>query len=352
MGGMSSETPTTPEAGAGVQRDWQSTTLPHPYQARRSGCWQALLVAGLVGAGGLVALVVLVALLFGALIGACEGALDLDFPGCAESDERIVEAAYEGETAAVESELEQGTDPDQPDGSGRIALECAVQGGNVEITELLLEAGAEPTEDALDRAVGSRVIDLSNESRASDVQRRELTILLLEHGADPDGGPQGPSPLLFASWNGRADLVDLLLAHGADPDYGGRVSRFEILAARDGTFSDIAGPTQPDVPPGIVPSPQGDEVENVPPLVGAVWGGGTEIAATLLEAGADPDLAADEAFTAIFAAAVQGDRETVDLLRFYGADLTPEVRDGVATPAEAARAAGHKDIADLLDTAA
>jgi uncharacterized protein len=89
-------------------------------------------------------------------------------------------------------------------------------------------------------------------------------------------------------------------------------------------------------------------VENVPPLVGAAWTGQIDIARQLLDAGADPNQAADEAFTALFAAAVRGDDAMVDLLLERGAATVPDVRPGVPAPAEAARLAGHPDLAARL----
>lgn len=75
------------------------------------------------------------------------------------------------------------------------------------------------------------------------------------------------------------------------------------------------------------------------------------MAVSLVAAGADPNLAADEAFTPIFAAAVRGDRELVEILLYSGADPVPDVREGVLAPADAARGAGHDEVADLLEQA-
>ena len=171
--------------------------------------------------------------------------------------------------------------------------------------------------------------------------------LLLDHGADPDGGRTGPSPLLYAVWSGQAPLADLLLEHGADPDHGGRVGSFLIDAVRSG-IGTSTGTTLAQQATSQLPRPRGDEVANVPPLVGAAWTGDVELARHLLDAGADPDLTSDEALSPLLTAGVRGDRAMIELLLASGASRTPTVRAGVQTPAEAARAAGHPDLVPLL----
>jgi ankyrin repeat protein len=182
------------------------------------------------------------------------------------------------------------------------------------------------------------------------VDRAHLAIAgaLLDAGADPDAGNAGPSPLLYAAWSGQVETSRLLLARGAHADHGGRVTSTIVRMAQ----AVSPGTTTGTLPEGVVellPDPTGDHVENVPPLVGAAWSGQIGIARQLLDAGADPNLAADGAFTALLAAAVRGDRAMVDLLLERGAATDPDVRPGVPAPAVAALLAGHGDIAMRLD---
>lgn len=311
-----------------------------------TGCGVALLVGGAIVAGLALTLVVVVAVML--------ANFDVDVgDDCRGADDRLVRAAAEGDRATVAEELREGADPDRVVGDVS-ALECAAAAHEGDVVALLLDQGAAPSDAALRAAVGAsggpldlpRVVASSSPTRAdASAEEQQVVRLLLDHGADADGGATGPSPLLYAAWDGQVSVADLLLEHGADPDHGGRVDSVMIMAAQSGFGTDSALPARAQ---RQLPQVHGT-VDNVPPLVGAAWTGDVEIARRLLDAGAEPDLTSDGAFSPMFAAAVRGDRPMVDLLLSRGAAAAPTVRAGVKTPAQAARAAGHPDIADLLD---
>jgi ankyrin repeat protein len=273
--------------------------------------------------------------------------LQLGFSDCTESGDRLIEAAADGDAAKVDELLDDGADPDV-EVDGETPLTCAAAKWRVGIVTALLDAGATASPEALRSAVGARsgFAGLPATDVPADVPRRDQVVtLLLERGADPNAGTEGPSPLLYAAWSGQATTVDLLLAHGADANHGGRVMSAVVTIAQG--FNRANGADGEVTVPSRL-SPRGDEVANVPPLIGAVWGQNGDIALVLLDAGADPNLVSDEAFSPIMAAALLGDRPMVELLLAHGASPTPTVREGVPTPAEAARDAGHDDIAALL----
>jgi ankyrin repeat protein len=68
----------------------------------------------------------------------------------------------------------------------------------------------------------------------------------------------------------------------------------------------------------------------------------------LLDAGADPDAAQAGGLRAVHAAAANGDRAVIALLRARGADVTARTDDG-RTAADIARARGHTALADEIE---
>jgi len=266
---------------------------------------------------------------------------------CIDSPRTIFIAVREGDRATMAELLQEGISPNFED-DGETPLSCAARMRQVEIVELLLDRGATPTANALREAVGTSggALGVSTSRDLPDDRRREqVTALLLDRGAKPDGGIEGPSPLLYAAWSGQAGLVDLLLDHGADPDHGGRLDSFIVTIAQVDPFSSTT------LPRALLPDPKGATVANMPPLVGAAWEGHVDIATRLLDGGADPNLLSDQAFSPILAAATKGDRPMVELLLAHGADHDPQVRPGVPSPAEAAEGTGHPDVANLLEPA-
>jgi ankyrin repeat protein len=249
--------------------------------------------------------------------------LDLELSGpCTTVSDPLIDPAADGEVDAVLAELEAGTDPNRVDKS-ITALGCAVN----------------PQRGTL----------LVGEPSVAAERNHEVVGVLLDHGADPNDGPVGPSPLLLAAWRDDRVLLDLLLDHGADPNHGGRIDSTVVRMAQ--SYGPGLKPREPSVPQRLLPEPTGDRVDNVPPLVGASWAGSPGVVRRLLDAGADPDLASDGRFTAMYAAAVLGDREVVELLLDHGADPEPEVDQSMRTPAHAAQIAGHEDVAGLLERA-
>jgi ankyrin repeat protein len=265
---------------------------------------------------------------------------------CTESDHRVLTAAAEGDRDDVAREIRDGVSPNFAE-QGVTPLACAARMQQVGVVTLLLDRGAQPTARALREAVGASggAFGAVSTSRdlPDDARREQVAALLLDHGADPDGGAEGPSPLLYAAWSGQATLVDLLLDHGADPDHGGRVDSVIVTLAQLDPFSSTT------LPPDLLPDPEGGEVANMPPLVGAAWEGHVDIATRLLDGGADPNLVSDQAYSPILAAATKGDRPMVELLLAHDANPRPQVRAGVPSPAEAARGTGHPDLAALLE---
>jgi uncharacterized protein len=150
----------------------------------------------------------------------------------AEPELGILEAAATGRADRVRELLAQ--DPQArhertPEGFTTLGLAAFL--GGAEVVAILLEAGADPDDDA-DNPNRVRPVHAAAAARDPESLR-----LLLEAGADPNARQQaGFTPLHAAAHADEPELARLLLEHGADPalktDDGRDAAR---IAADDGS---------------------------------------------------------------------------------------------------------------------
>ena len=130
------------------------------------------------------------------------------------SAEALCDSLYLEQWELAKDEIAKSENVDQKCYLGGTALHAAVQGGNAEVVNLLLERGADPLASdyvggtALHHAIVINDVDL------------EIVRLLLEHGADPVTKSGGVPLLHLAIIEDDVELVRLLLEHGADPKSG------------------------------------------------------------------------------------------------------------------------------------
>ena len=124
--------------------------------------------------------------------------------GCAQMTE-LQEAADGGDLREVQAILDAGESPNHETGFFGPVLDVAVRAEEVEVVRLLLERGAEP---------GGRYA-LADAAYRGNL---ELVQLLVKAGADPSLSPYGDVPLCSAARQGHLEVVDYLLAQGADPN--------------------------------------------------------------------------------------------------------------------------------------
>lgn len=188
---------------------------------------------------------------------------------------------------------------------GFCALHLAVSQGHWKITQILLEAGADPNETTLEETTP---LFLAVESGRIDVLK-----LLLQHGANVNGSHSmsGWNSLHQASFQGNAETIKLLLKQGADrecqDDFGitplfvaaqyGKLESMSILISSGANVNCQA-------------------LDKATPLFIAAQEGHTKCVQLLLSSGADPDLYCNEDNwqLPIHAAAQMGHTETLDLL--------------------------------------
>lgn len=140
------------------------------------------------------------------------GCVALLLPAAAWSaglDTRVVQAAIEGDRAAVRTLVAEKADVNAPAADGTTALDYAVRADDLETIRLLLAAGADVK--AADRyGLTPLAIACSNASVPA-------VRALLDAGADPNSAdPTGDTPLMIAArTDGGAPVVKLLLERGA-----------------------------------------------------------------------------------------------------------------------------------------
>lgn len=123
---------------------------------------------------------------------------------------RLIAAAARLDREEVERLLAEGANPNRPgDESGTRALVHAVAAGDVEMTRVLLDAGADPNL----RGHGLTPLGLAALKGQARIAR-----LLLAAGADPDlKGADGNTPLYNAALLGHAEVIRELTPYR--PDY-------------------------------------------------------------------------------------------------------------------------------------
>ena len=289
--------------------------------------------------------------------------------GASGADRPLADAAQRGDWGVVRTLLEQGADATARQGDGATALHWAAYWDDVKVAGLLLDAGADvnaandlgvtplwaATENGrapmvrrlLDAGANPNVPLLSGETplmTAARVGAAEVAGLLLEAGADVDAaGARSQTALMWAVAQRHPRVVEALLAHGAAVD------------ARSDVWTEVVKTTpEPWNPEYVAEIPQGGytpllfaarvgdlasakrlvaagaDVNDQPPYgtsatVVAAHSGHGDVAAYLLEQGADPN-AAGAGYTALHAAILHKDAGLVRALLDAGADPDAPVR--------------------------
>jgi len=206
-------------------------------------------------------------------VGAVLGVAVLVIAAATPADRELVDAAKRGDVAAVRSLLGEGADPNEAQGDGLTSLHVAAQEGNLEITQLLLDAEANVA--ATTRLGAYTALHLASGGAHTSVVR-----VLLEAGADADAvtsssgvtplhlaakalngestvkallasgasmnaleAQAGQTPLMFAASSGRTASVRELLNAGADPGISTEVvdvlKRMVIDKAAEEHYNDV-----------------------------------------------------------------------------------------------------------------
>jgi uncharacterized protein len=157
------------------------------------------------------------------------------FVSAAGSGTPVADAAQAGDLATVRSQLQQKTDANRAQADGMTALHWAATNGDLAMTQLLLNAGANPSAQTRLGAITPLFIAAKNGSAP-------LMEALLKAGADANSiDGTGATPLMIAAGSGSVDALQVLLAHGAqvnakDSAHGQTALMFAAAANRGGAI--------------------------------------------------------------------------------------------------------------------
>lgn len=222
----------------------------------------------------------------------------------------------------------------------------------------VIDADDERVARLIDQGLG---VDARDESGATALHyaaafnRRKIAEFLLARGAEVDArDAEDRTPLHLAAYGGCADAAALLLDRGADAnaaDAGGFTPLHAAGGSREQGRRGTAGIVRLLVDRGRADVDAVSAKTGATPLHVAVSSNNAAVAAALLDAGADIDAIDDAGRTPLHVAAVNGWRDSVELLVARRATII--VRDaGDKLPADLAEDHGHTEIARLLRNAA
>ncbi|KAI0604755.1 ankyrin repeat domain-containing protein [Pyrenophora tritici-repentis] len=273
-------------------------------------------------------------------------------------------AAENGQLQMVQLLLDAGAEVNAQGGPYGNALQAASFGGHEQIVKTLLDAGADVNAQSGEYGNALQVVktlfDAGAEVNAqggyygnalyaaSDGGHEQIVKTLLDKGADVNaqGGHYG-NALQAASVRGHEQVVKMLLDAGAEVNAQGGHYGNALYGASDGGHEQIVKTL---LDKGADVNAQGGEYGNA--LQAASDGGHEQIVKTLLDKGADVNAQGGEYGNALQAASDGGHEQIVKTLLDAGADVNAQ-GGPYGNALQAASAEGHEQVVKtLLDAGA
>jgi ankyrin repeat protein len=230
--------------------------------------------------------------------------------GSAASDPPLVEAARRGDEAAVRALVDAAGDSNSAEADGTTALHWVVRNGDLASVDRLLRAGA--------RAGAANRYGVTPLYLAAANGDAAIVARLIEAGADPLVTLEdGETLLMTAARTGDVDTVRLLLAHGIDPRARERRKGQDALmwAAADNNAAAVTALIEAGADPNARSA-----AGSFTPYLFAVRGGHIAASRALLDAGVDVNQALSDGTSALVLAVMNAHYELAALLLDLGAD--------------------------------
>jgi ankyrin repeat protein len=226
----------------------------------------------------------------------------------------VADAAMQGNKATVRALLQQKADVNAPQIDGTTALHWAVEADDLELTDLLIRAGANVS--AANKAGATPLLLATTNGNAVVIER------LITAGADPNAPltKSADTALMMASRTGKIEAVKVLLDHGAQVNsketWGGTTALMWAVSERHPDVAKLLVEHGADVNAKsyFVPSASGRGFEGTTPVAAQPKPGIEEFASGLL--------------TPLMFAAREDDIESARLLIKSGADVNAIGGDG------------------------
>ena len=128
---------------------------------------------------------------------------------CGAGRSEVADAVMQGNKSALRTLLQQKADVNAPQADGTTALQWAVRADDLETTEMLLRAGAHPSE--MNQSGATPMLLAAMNGNAVIIER------LIQAGADPNVplSNTGDTALMMAARTGKVEAAKALLDHGA-----------------------------------------------------------------------------------------------------------------------------------------
>jgi len=273
------------------------------------------------------------------------------------------EAAYWGQFEVAKLLLENKADIEARSQARNTPLHTASGTGHIRVAKLLIDHGAKIDAEGYQKATPLYA--------AIQCGSKEIVELLLSKGANVSAKAFGTYSLLHkAASHGHKEIAEILLAHGADINAKGYLDRtplFEatrfghkeaarLLVAKGAECDIISAAFLADIGrvkallkknPKLATLRCKWSENNETALHWAARAGAAEIAALLLDHGADVNASDIMGRTPLHEAAFAGRPDAVQLLLRKGANVNAETRSG-ETPLDYAMDKGNKQVVDLI----